>query len=198
MASAQQQEVIEPGPAAVSPMPHVVRVAIMGLAAGKPAPMVPGRQRAPDGRRDGPGLATDVQHRAIAVMAHDHSGSVACDAAGRFRGDANAVLQRRLARGVVVRQRLLVDMNDDLIEVPRRAAVEMPTTQVPMFRWRRWKMSSADARGTCPGQFPMAMSSRDVRIYQMPSTSAGEASVRAPMSLVCSSSNSGPVRSTNV
>ena len=50
---------------------------------------------------------------------------------------------------------------------------------------------------TAPGwtgaHSPMAMSSSTVRTYHTPSTKAGEASVRAPMSLVCSSSNVGPV-----
>ena len=44
----------------------------------------------------------------------------------------------------------------------------------------------------------MASSSFSVRMYHLPSTSAGDAKVRAPMSLVCSNSNSGPARRTKV
>ena len=44
----------------------------------------------------------------------------------------------------------------------------------------------------------MASSSSSVRMYHLPSTSAGDAKVRAPMSFVWSRSNSGPARSTNV
>ena len=40
---------------------------------------------------------------------------------------------------------------------------------------------------------PMATSASTVRTYHTPSTRAGEARVRVPMSLVCRSSNSGPV-----
>ena len=63
--------------------------------------------------------------------------------------------------------------------------------------WRSVLNSGRGPRnGRRPIHSPIAMSSSTVRTYHTPSTSAGEASVRAPMSLVCKSSNVDPVFST--
>ena len=51
---------------------------------------------------------------------------------------------------------------------------------------------------TRPYEVPIANRFRSVRMYQRPSTSAGDASVASPILFTCSSSNVGPAFSTNV
>ena len=125
VAPAQEQKILEPRRATVGPVPHVMRIAAGDAAARKAASVVPGRQRAPDGWRDGAGPAANIEHRPVAGMAHDHGGGIARDTSRRFSGNADAVLQGGLAGFGSDCQRLGVDMDDDLIAVACRAAIEV-------------------------------------------------------------------------
>ena len=125
--STEQQEVVESRRTAGGPVAHVVRIAMAGIAAGEPAPAVPSRQRAPDGGRDGAGLAPDVEHGAVRAVAHDDSGSIARDAARRLRGNVDAVFvfQCGLSLPAVIPQDTLIDVDDDLIAITSSSAVEI-------------------------------------------------------------------------
>ena len=87
--------------------------------------MVAGRKRSPDRGRYGPGLAPNVQNRAIPLVPHDDLGGITRDAARRFRGNVDAVLQRRLAALRVISQDILIDMDDDLIAVAGSTTIEV-------------------------------------------------------------------------
>ena len=85
--SAQEDEILELRRTAVRPVAYMVRIAVVAVTPGKPAPLVPVRERAADSRRDGPGLAADVQNGAIQVVAHGDGGGIARHAANRLRGN---------------------------------------------------------------------------------------------------------------
>jgi hypothetical protein len=82
MTSAEEDKVVQPGGAAVSPMADVVRVAASCIANREAASAVAGRECPPDGGRDGPGLAPHVQYGAITSMTHDHSVPITVSASG--------------------------------------------------------------------------------------------------------------------
>ena len=83
--SARQNEVVAPRRAAVSPVAHVVRVAVVRVAAGEAAAAVPGSERPPDGGRNRARLAPDVEQCSVSGVGHDYPGGIARETARRFR-----------------------------------------------------------------------------------------------------------------
>ena len=92
--STHKEKVVEPRRATVSPVPHVVRIAVVRVAAWEAAPAVPGRERPPDGGRDSARLAPDVEYGPVVGVGHDHTGGIAREAPRRLGGHADAVFQR--------------------------------------------------------------------------------------------------------
>jgi len=88
MAAAQEHEVRQLGLAAVCPVLDVMGVAVLQGAPGKTAALVPELQGAPDGRRDGAGLAADAEDLSVPAD-HPHRCGLAREAPGRFRGNAD-------------------------------------------------------------------------------------------------------------
>ena len=89
MASAQEDEVVEAGRAAVDPVLDVMRVAAAGRAAGESATPVARLKRPPDRGRHRAGLAPDVEDGAVGAMTHRHHRGVAGKASRRFRGNVH-------------------------------------------------------------------------------------------------------------
>ncbi|HUF91848.1 MAG TPA: hypothetical protein VMR23_05680 [Candidatus Limnocylindria bacterium] len=58
------------------------------------------------------------------VVPHHHPARIARQAPGRFRGNARAVLEDRLAGLIRVREHRGIDMDDDLVALARRAGIE--------------------------------------------------------------------------
>ena len=88
---------------------------------GSPGPDA-GTLAARRGIRPGPG--PDLDHAAVFVMAHHHPAGVARQALGRFRRNARAVFEDRLARLLRVGQRVGVDMDHHLVAFARGAGIE--------------------------------------------------------------------------
>ena len=89
MVTAQQEQVVEPGLAAVGPVADVVRIDMMaGRAAGKAAAAVAPVECAADGRRNTAAAAADIQRAclkvAAAVFQPVHHAAVTGQPAGRF------------------------------------------------------------------------------------------------------------------
>ena len=93
VAATEQREVRERGGAAVGPVAEVVPLAEREPAAGEAAAPVPVLERPPQRRGDGPGAGADLDDLAVRGVAHHHPARVAPEAAGRFRGNACAVLE---------------------------------------------------------------------------------------------------------
>ena len=77
----------------LSPVSHVVCVAMGRVAAGEAAAAVPGRERPPDGGWNRKGLAPDVEYGSVSGVGHDHTGGIAREAPRRLRGNADAVFE---------------------------------------------------------------------------------------------------------
>src|SRR5688572_31477279 len=64
---------------------------------------------------------------------------------------------------------------------------------------RKARTSHVELRGLAPNQhYRIALNVEAVRQYHVPSTSAGDASVRSPSSFTCNSLNVRPASTTNV
>ena len=85
MPSTQQDEIVEPGCAAIGPVPHVMRIAVAGLAPGNAAAPAACGQRRSDSGRNGAGLAADVEDGASLVMLHDDGARVTRHPSRRLR-----------------------------------------------------------------------------------------------------------------
>ena len=98
MPPAKLHQVVEPGRAAVRPVPDVVRIAPPGRAAREAATPIPRRERTAQRRRDRARLPADAEHLSGGAVGHDDPSGVARQPARRFRGDAQpaGVLQHRL------------------------------------------------------------------------------------------------------
>ncbi|MEK7444133.1 MAG: hypothetical protein AABZ70_04690 [candidate division NC10 bacterium] len=106
------------------PVAEMVPLAIAHAAAGETAAAVPMVKRSPQGGGNRPGPGTDLQQAPIVIVAHHHPACVATQALGRFRGNARAVLEDRLARLIRIGQRLGVDVDHHLIALARGAGIE--------------------------------------------------------------------------
>ena len=103
MPPAKLHQVVEPGRAAVRPVPDVMRIAPPGRATWEAATPIPRGERTAERRRDRARLPTDVQHLPGHAVGHDDPPGVTRQPLRRFRGDAQptGVLQHRLTmRGV--------------------------------------------------------------------------------------------------
>ena len=123
--SADKDKVVEPRCATVSPVPHVVRITVVGVAAWEAASASLSSECPPDGGRDGAGLAPDVEHGPVAGVGHDHSRGIAREAPRHLGGNADAVFQRCLPRRRIVSQAVCTHVDDDLIAVAGGAAIEV-------------------------------------------------------------------------
>jgi hypothetical protein len=106
----------------------MVCITVGDFAARKPATaLIPVVEGSADGRGNGSGFATDVEDVALAVVQHLDRGGVTGDAAGRFRGNALAVLESGLA--LVSRHARGegggVDVDHNLVAVAAGAGVEV-------------------------------------------------------------------------
>src|SRR5437660_11301229 len=93
-------------------------------AAREPTAAVSVVQSAPQCGRDRARPRGNLHHAPIATVVHHHTARVTRRAPGRFRANACAGLERRLARGVEVRQHRSVVMDYDLLALAPRAGVD--------------------------------------------------------------------------
>src|SRR5712692_7533688 len=98
MSATEQRKVRERGRAALRPVTEMMPLAKADAAPREAAAPVPMVERSPQGGGNRPGPRPDLPQAALAVMAHDHPARVARQSPGRFRGNARAALQDRLAR----------------------------------------------------------------------------------------------------
>jgi hypothetical protein len=98
MRGAQEDQIRQLGLAAIRPVLHVVCIADPKSAARKSAASVTVRERTSDRHEYTSRPATHVQHIPALIVRHHDARRVACDTACRFRGNANAVSEHRLAR----------------------------------------------------------------------------------------------------
>ena len=94
-------------------------------AAREATALVPMVERAPQGRRNRPGPGPDLQQASLLVMPHHHATRIAGQAAGRFRGNARAVFEDRLARLIRVGEGGRIDVDHDLIALTRGAGIKI-------------------------------------------------------------------------
>jgi hypothetical protein len=57
-------------------------------------------------------------------MSHHHAARVARQAPRRFRGNVRAVLEHRLAGLIGIHERRRIDVDDDLVSLPRGAGID--------------------------------------------------------------------------
>jgi hypothetical protein len=81
---AQQEAIGERRPAAVGPMPHVMRVAEAEPAAREPASEVADLESTPKRRRDGAGPSANIEDLAVRAVPHSNQRRIACEAPRRF------------------------------------------------------------------------------------------------------------------
>ena len=108
----------------MGPVPDVMALAKPHSAARKAATAVAMVERPPDCRRNRPGPGVDLHDSAVPAVAHDHPARVAGQALGRSSWNAGAVVERRLAGGVGVRQDLGIDVDHDLVALAGVSGVE--------------------------------------------------------------------------
>jgi hypothetical protein len=124
MPTTEHGEVRERGRAAVGPVAQVMPLSEAQSTPREAAALVPMVERSSQGGRNRPGPGPDLQQAAILVVAHDHPARVAREAPGRFRGNAHAVLEDRLARLLRIGQHLGVDVDHHLVALPWGAGIE--------------------------------------------------------------------------
>src|SRR5437016_8361324 len=81
-------------------------------------------ERAPYRGRDRARTRADFDDTAVRVVSHHHPARVARDAPRRFRGNARAVFEERLAGLIGVGKDRRIDVDDDLVALSRRAGIE--------------------------------------------------------------------------
>ena len=94
------------------------------LYAREAAAAVAMMQRPPQRRRNRPRPGSHLHDTAVLIVAHHHAARVARQAPRRFRGNAHAPLEDRLARLIRVRQCRRVHVHHHLIPLTRRAGIE--------------------------------------------------------------------------
>ncbi len=100
----EQGQVRERGRASLRPVSNVMPLREAAAAAREAAAAIPVVKRAPQRRRNRPRPRPDVQQASLLVMAHHHPARVARQTAGRFCGNAHAVLEDGLARLIGIRE----------------------------------------------------------------------------------------------
>jgi hypothetical protein len=108
----------------VGPVAKVVPLAEADPAPREAAAPVPMAERSAQGGRNRQGPGPDLQQPARLVVAHHHPAGIARQAPGRFRGNARAPFEDRLARLVRIGQDLGVDVDHDLAALARGAGIE--------------------------------------------------------------------------
>jgi len=81
-------------------------------------------KRAPQRRRDGARPGADLGDPSVSVVPHHHAGGVAREALRRFRGDAHAAFEHRLAWRIGVRQHTRLDVDDHLVSLARGPGID--------------------------------------------------------------------------
>jgi len=94
-------------------------------AAGEATATVAMVERAADRRRNRTRTRAHFDHLAVRIVAHDHAARVAGQAAGRFRRNARAVFQHRLAGCFDVGEHRGVHVNDHLVALARGAGIQL-------------------------------------------------------------------------
>ena len=93
MQAAQKKQIVQPGVATVGPVFDVMCVTEPEATAREAAALVSAVERPPDSRWDHARLPSDIEHGSFGVVSHDDTAGVASQPPGRFRGNANALLQ---------------------------------------------------------------------------------------------------------
>jgi hypothetical protein len=110
--------------AALGPMPNVMALTEPDPAPWKATASVPMVQRPTDGRWDCTGPRPDLHDIAVPIAAHHNAARVARQALRRFRGNARAPFEDRLARRITVGQHGRVDMDHDLVALAGRPGID--------------------------------------------------------------------------
>ena len=124
MPAAEHREIRQRGRAAARPMPDVMPLPDAHAAAGEATSAVAMVQRSPDRGRNRPCPGADLDEPPLRVVPHDHAAGIAREALGRFRGNACAVLEDRLAGVLGIGEDAAVDVHDDLVPLARGAGVD--------------------------------------------------------------------------
>jgi hypothetical protein len=124
MPPAQQHEVGKRRGAAMRPVADVVALSEPDVAPRESTSLVAVLQGSPEGGWDRPRAGSDLQQIAVGVVAHDDPAGVAGETLRRFRGNADAILERGLAGGIRIGEHRSIDMNDHLVTLSRRARIE--------------------------------------------------------------------------
>jgi hypothetical protein len=106
----QHREIRQLRGASVRPVADVMPLAERLIATGKATTFVAMLKRAPQRRRDRPCTGANLHDSAICIVSHRHAAGVARQALRRFRGNARAALEHRLARRLGICQHLRVDV----------------------------------------------------------------------------------------
>ena len=102
---------------AMGPVLHVVPVHIaLERAAGETAALVPGVQRAPNGRRDGASLSADIQRLTVVSFDDPDHAAVAGEPASCLRGYGRPLLELATAR-MRVPEGLGIHVHHDLLAI---------------------------------------------------------------------------------
>src|SRR5215211_4538613 len=92
------------------------------MTPGKPTATVSNLERAAQCRRDRARLAVKFENRTVRRVAQLHDARITRQSAGRFTGNAGAILQLGAAGLTIGGKRLRVDMEHDLVALGARAA----------------------------------------------------------------------------
>ena len=93
-------------------------------AAREAAPVVPVEERAPQRRGNRPGPGPNFHEPPVLIVPHHHPARVARQTPRRFRGNVRSVLEDGLAGLIRVRQYWSINVDHDLVPLPRRTGID--------------------------------------------------------------------------
>jgi hypothetical protein len=118
--SAEQHQVIRARLSTIGPVADVMRIDMVMLgAARKPAAAITMIEEAADGRRDGAGLAPDVQRFAVGVFVEFYRARIAGETAGGVGREGGAVIEIAAAVVTAFAQGGAIDVDDDGMAIGR-------------------------------------------------------------------------------
>jgi hypothetical protein len=123
--TAQKREIGQRGGAAGRPVVDMVALGDASFTAREAAGTVAMKESASQGRWNGAGSRPNLDQASILVVAHHDPARVTGQALRRFRGNACAVFEDRLARLVRIRERRSIDVDHYLIALARRSRIEV-------------------------------------------------------------------------
>ena len=124
VATTENREIRQRRWPALRPVADVMTLPDPHPATGEATAAVPMLERAPQRRRNGPGPRPDLDESALGIVTHHDARRVAGEALGRFRGNAYAVFEDRLARLIGIRDDIGIDMDHHLVAPAGGAGID--------------------------------------------------------------------------